>query len=175
MDILLSKLTKRGRPALTTNQDPTLQRIELALLRIMRSTTTRRAHRRWTREAGLDIAHVQSRILNEVCAHGPLRSADVARALDVEPPLVSREVKRLEEHGLISRAADGDDRRAHLVQATAAGRRTHAKYRATLDKNIDAAVRKWTRRDLEQLAVLLERFATDVTMSTAEQPGGKTC
>jgi DNA-binding MarR family transcriptional regulator len=123
----------------------------------------------------VDIAHAPYRILSEVCQRGPLRPADVARALDIDPPLVSREVKRLEEDGLISRAADGVDRRANLVQATAVGRRTHAKYRKALEKNVDASVRKWNRRDLEHLAGLLERFALDVTTPTSEHSGGKNC
>lgn len=160
---------------MTTDNAPSLQRIESALLQIMRSTSTRRAHRRWAREAGVDIAHAPYRILSEVCQHGPVRPADVARALDIDPPLVSREVKRLEEDGLISRAADGVDRRANLVQATAVGRRTHAKYRKALEKNVDASVRTWNRRDLEQLAGLLERFALDVTTPTSEHSGGKKC
>jgi DNA-binding MarR family transcriptional regulator len=128
----------------------------------MHSTTTGRAHRRWAREAGLDIGHVQYRILSHLCAHGPERSTNISRTLDIEPPLVSREVKRLEGQGLICRAADGEDRRAYLLHATAAGRQTHANYRVALDKNIDSAVRSWDRRDLDCLASLLERFAIDV-------------
>jgi hypothetical protein len=97
----------------------------------------------------------------------------VASAQDIDPPLISREIKQ-QEDGLISRAADGVDRSANLVQATAADRRTRQVPEGA-GKNIDASVRTWNRRDLEQLAGLLERFALDVTTPASENSEGEKC
>jgi DNA-binding MarR family transcriptional regulator len=142
---------------------PPLRRIEAALLGIMRTTATRRAHGRWTKQAGIDIGYVEFRILSAVCSAGRARSSEIAKLLDIEPPLVSREVGRLEDQGLVIRTPDGSDGRVRNIEATPAGRKIHERYRATLEMNIDAALRAWSESELEQLAVLLERFANDVT------------
>jgi DNA-binding MarR family transcriptional regulator len=143
--------------------DPPMRRIEAALVGIVRNTTTRRAHRRWTKEAGLDIPFVAFRILSAVCASGPTRSSSLAQMLDVQHTLVSREVGRLETEGLVERTADGKDRRARLVGATPAGMNIYRRYRVTLERNIDSAVSSWSEADLAQLATLLERFSRDVS------------
>lgn len=48
----------------------------------------------------------------------------------MNPTMVSRVVAALDEAGLVSRKADPDDRRAGLIEVTAAGRRTHDRLRA---------------------------------------------
>jgi DNA-binding MarR family transcriptional regulator len=145
--------------------DPPMRRIEAALVGIVRNTTTRRAHRRWTKEAGLEIPFVAFRILSAVCASGPTRSSSLAQMLDIQHTLVSREVGRLEEEGLVERTADAKDRRARLIGATPAGMTIYRRYRVTLERNIDSAVSSWSEADLMQLAALLERFSRDVTRS----------
>lgn len=56
----------------------------------------------------------------------PIRTADLAVALALRSPTVSRHVTRLEEMGLVQRTADPDDGRASLLTSSAEGRRTLA-------------------------------------------------
>ena len=48
---------------------------------------------------------------------------ELAAAEQVRPPTISRLVKDLERHGLVSRKADPGDERVQKVSATAKGRR----------------------------------------------------
>jgi DNA-binding MarR family transcriptional regulator len=47
-----------------------------------------------------------------------LRQADLARRLDVEPPTVTRMVRRMERSGLLERRKDPDDARAVRIHPT---------------------------------------------------------
>ena len=51
-----------------------------------------------------------------------LRQADLARRLAVEPPTVTRMVRRLERSGLVERRRDPDDARALRIHPTARSR-----------------------------------------------------
>lgn len=65
----------------------------------------------------------QHRLLVLVSADGPRRIGTLADDLGVNQSNASRLVARLAEQGLVQRAADPVDRRASVVEATAAGRR----------------------------------------------------
>jgi DNA-binding MarR family transcriptional regulator len=144
------------------DEDDPLPRIEAALTRILKLTNSRRAHRRWSRQAGVDIGYLALRVLSTACSLGPVRASQLATALDLEVPLVSRELARLEDQGLITRVADGTDRRARIIAATPEGKRVYRRYRSTLDRNRQAAVVGWDERELRKLATMLERFEVDI-------------
>ncbi len=54
-------------------------------------------------------------------AAGPVRPGDLAAREGVSPPTMTRIIASLEAAGLVARADDPQDRRAVLVEATAAG------------------------------------------------------
>lgn len=65
----------------------------------------------------------QHRLLVLVSADGPRRIGTLADDLGVNQSNASRLVDRLAEQGLVQRVTDPTDRRASVVEATAAGRR----------------------------------------------------
>jgi len=146
---------------MAADDDP-LPRIEAALTRIVKLTNSRRAHRRWARQAGVEIGYLALRVLATVCNRGPLRTSQLASAIDLEVPLVSRELSGLERRGLITREPDATDRRARIITATPDGKRMYRKFRSTLDRNQRAAVVGWDDRELRRLATMLERFEVDI-------------
>jgi DNA-binding MarR family transcriptional regulator len=87
-------------------------RLSLALGRLVRSLR---------REVGNGLGPSTLSSLGTLVACGPIRLGDLAAREGVAPPTLTRIVSALEEAGYASRSPDPADRRASLVQATAAG------------------------------------------------------
>jgi DNA-binding MarR family transcriptional regulator len=66
-------------------------------------------------------------VLFTIVREGPLRLSEVAEREDLNPTMLSRVAGTLADDGLIRRVPDPSDRRAALVEATAAGRRLREK------------------------------------------------
>lgn len=67
------------------------------------------------------------RALDEIDRGGKRNQDQLARAMRIEGATLTRHLDRMEADGLIVRRRDPDDRRASLVEATAAGRRLHGR------------------------------------------------
>jgi DNA-binding MarR family transcriptional regulator len=88
----------------------------------------------------------------------PLTLRALAERLAADPPYVTLMVDDLEERGLARRMPHPEDRRAKLVQLTAAGRAAAARADAILDEP-PAALRDVPADDLAALLRVLERVA----------------
>ncbi len=73
--------------------------------------------------AGSSLTPSQISVLFTTVRLGPLRLSELAEIESLNPTMLSRITAQLCDSGLIRRSADPGDRRAALVQATAAGRR----------------------------------------------------
>jgi len=118
-----------------------------------------RSARRLRQEAGTDLSPSLTAALATVEAHGPLTPSELAARERVQRPSITRIVGRLEELGLVARAADPADRRSALISATPAGRELLAAARtrkdAFLSERLDALAPA-DRATLERAAELLE-------------------
>jgi DNA-binding MarR family transcriptional regulator len=88
----------------------------------------------------------------------PARPSDLAGYFGVGKPTISRQLKVLEELGLIGREADPVDGRAHLLVLTAEGERRLNRARTARQQRFRALLGTWRREDVEQLARMLGRF-----------------
>ncbi|HRP08794.1 MAG TPA: MarR family transcriptional regulator [Gemmatimonadales bacterium] len=85
----------------------------------------------------------QDALLVEVCRNPGLRQSELADRLEVEPPTVTRMVRRMERGGLLERHSDPDDSRLVRIQPT---------QRARL---LEALVRRaWSDLDAEMIGRL---------------------
>jgi DNA-binding MarR family transcriptional regulator len=82
----------------------------------------------------------------------------LAERLAVDPPYVTVMVDDLEERGLVQRMPHPEDRRAKLVELTAAGRATAARADAILDEP-PAALHDAPAEDLAAVLRVIERLA----------------
>jgi DNA-binding MarR family transcriptional regulator len=118
-----------------------------------------RSARRMRQEAGTDLSPSLTAALATVERHGPLTPSELAARERVQRPTATRLVYRLEEAGLIARAADPGDRRSSLITVTPAGRELLAAARtrkdAFLSERLDALGPE-DRATLERAAALLE-------------------
>jgi DNA-binding MarR family transcriptional regulator len=92
---------------------------------------------------------------------GRVRVTDLATAVELDPSTVSRQVRHLEERGLVERTDDPDDRRAYRIRLSGEGR-----------SRLDAGARRrafvgdllgsWRTEDREQLRLLLNRLLDEL-------------
>jgi DNA-binding MarR family transcriptional regulator len=118
-----------------------------------------RTARRLRQEADTHLSPSLIAALATVERHGPLTPSELAARERVQRPTVTRVVARLEELGLVARAADPGDRRSSLISVTAPGRELLAAARtrkdAFLSERLDALSDE-DRATLERAAALLE-------------------
>jgi DNA-binding MarR family transcriptional regulator len=120
-----------------------------------------RLARRLRQEAGAELSPSQTAALATIENHGPLTPSEVAAREHVQRPTVTRVLARLEEAGLIERAADPTDRRSSLVSISQAGRDLLAAARTR--KNAYLAERLESldaddRATLDRAAAILEQM-----------------
>lgn len=108
--------------------------------------------------AGIGPARLSA--LSVIVYGGPVSLNDLARAEQVRPPTMSRIVDALESAGLARRRVNAEDRRAVLIEATAAGatmlrrgRRRRVQFLARRLKVLSAT----ERRELDQTLKALQR------------------
>jgi len=77
-----------------------------------------------------DLTPTQYSVLSLVHIRGPLGLTELTELEGLNPTMLSRIVKALDEAGLIRRMPDPDDLRAARVEATEEGARVHEQVRA---------------------------------------------
>jgi DNA-binding MarR family transcriptional regulator len=107
-------------------------------------------------------------ILMRAAEAGPLRPSALADALCVDLSTVSRQLATLEGRGWIERQPDDQDRRAHLVRMTEAGRQVlRHNVQARLDV-LTGSLAGWSSAELTSFAAQLTRFNAAVNEHTAQ-------
>jgi DNA-binding MarR family transcriptional regulator len=97
----------------------------------------------------------QLSVLGSVARQGPLRLSELAELETLNPTMLSRIVANLDEAGLVHRRSDPDDRRAGLVEVTAAGRRTHDRLKAQRAKVLLDGLHELDPRDVAAVEAAL--------------------
>lgn len=111
-------------------------------------------------ELGHDIAPGQLRLLRTLDrCDGPRRLGELAAALDVAPRSMTSKVDHAEEHGLVRRVPDPADRRATLVELTAAGHDLLDQASARRHEGVRARLETLTADEQRVLLDLLRRVA----------------
>jgi MarR family transcriptional regulator for hemolysin len=87
---------------------------------------------------------------------------DLARAVGIEGPTLTRHLDALERQGLVRRSQDASDRRAVVVELTAAGNAAHARLRdvvVAFDRRLRSGL---SQEDVDALRELLGRLEANV-------------
>ena len=130
-----------------------------------------RMARRLRQEAGADLSPSMTAALATIERHGPLTPSELAKRERVQRPTVTRVLARLEETGLVVRAADPQDRRCSLMSISGDGRALLEAMRerkdAFLARRIDA-LEPADREALDRAAAILERM-----LESAPKEGGE--
>lgn len=108
--------------------------------------------------AGLDLEVGAMSVLFAVLRLGPQRATDLARVLALDPSTTSRHLSSLIRRGYAHRVPDPEDGRAHLVDATDAGREIHGHVAAVRDRMLGDLLAGWPTQDVADLARLMSQF-----------------
>ena len=115
------------------------------------------------RAVGLGVTRAQWKVLFRLERQPGLRQIELADMLDIEPITLSRIVDRLEEAGLVERAADPADRRVWRLHVTAKAQPLIAKLHEVSDEMIAEAFAGLEPREIEITRKVLARTRENVS------------
>lgn len=105
-----------------------------------------------------DLQPVGYRLLSTLVRTGPLHAGALAGLLSTDKSVVSRQVRILEDLGLIERRVDPSDRRASFLVATPPAIEKVNEARVADQARLYRSLRKWGVDDVGRLADLLARL-----------------
>jgi DNA-binding MarR family transcriptional regulator len=101
-------------------------------------------------------------LAKQLMCHDGMRLSDLAAKVELDASTVSRQIKQLEDKGIVERTPDPADGRASLVRLTDEGHRTiQAGFRRRFER-IRSALEPWSQQDRDVLQKLLTRLAADL-------------
>lgn len=137
-----------------------------SLAMLSRQASLLRLHELVSARGGLTLDRSAYPLLNQILAlQGQAdggRLTDIAEGLGVAVPTVSRQVRQLEDLGLVVRTKDPIDARAILLEVTDAGVDALQRMREEWRKTVAEILEPWPQKDREILGELLERFALEL-------------
>jgi len=130
-----------------------------------------RAHRALAAALLAEIGlHPGQEALAFLLVDGPRSPGELAAALWVEPPTVTKMVQRMERAGLVERSPSATDRRVQLISLTAAGERSASAARQVWTTLEAASTEGLSAKERDQLVRLLDRCAQGLEAHLAERP-----
>jgi DNA-binding MarR family transcriptional regulator len=135
------------------------------------SARSARQHERIVRAVGAPISGSGLLTLRVVERYGPIAGSELARRLQVDQSTASRHVRPLEDLGLVTRTADGTDRRVAWLQVTGDGQRLLDRARDVALHDFDAALADWTPSDRRTLGALLDRLRASLLAAEVDESG----
>ena len=142
--------------------DPGVESVSDSLALLTRQASLMRLHDIVSNRAGLTLERSAYPLLNQILTLRTGRLSDVAAGLKVAVPTVSRQVRQLEDLGLVARTQDPMDARAIILQVTSAGLDALQRMREEWRRTVAEILESWPGKDREILGELLERFALDL-------------
>jgi DNA-binding MarR family transcriptional regulator len=133
-----------------------------SLAMLTRQASLMRLHDLVSNRGGLTLERSAYPLLNQILALQGGRLSDIAAGLKVAVPTVSRQVRQLEELGLVIRSQDPIDGRAILLEVTPAGLDALQRMREEWRKTVAGILESWPGKDREILGELLERFVVEL-------------
>jgi DNA-binding MarR family transcriptional regulator len=115
--------------------------------------------------AGANLTSTETTVLGSAVRSGPVGLSRLADEEGMNPTMVSRVVRHLEEVGLVVRRPDPADGRAGFIEPTAAGRRLDGRIRTERTDALNQVVDRLEpaeRRSLAEALPVLERIAKDL-------------
>jgi DNA-binding MarR family transcriptional regulator len=114
------------------------------------------------REAGISLDRALFPLLVGIERKGPIGVGELADRVGRDYTTVSRQVAKLESLGLVARRQSKGDNRVREATITAKGRAMTDALDAARERLASTLLADWNKKDLQQLARLLRRFADDL-------------
>jgi DNA-binding MarR family transcriptional regulator len=130
-----------------------------------------RLHRQFMKRrlGASDVHPGQGMCLNALLRHDGMPQRDLAAAMHVAPPTLSRMLRSMEDAGLVERRDDEADQRLTRVHLTAAGRALAEQARAALADHVPVAIAALTPEERVELARLLDKLSASIARSLDDE------
>lgn len=146
----------------TGGNDPDLQRLQRSMERLLRLSASRKRHANLTIEADVGISPPGAVLLRRIVESGPVALGELSQSTGMDPAATSRQVRMLEETGLVERVVTPADRRVSLLSATAEGRAAHDRLTAVSGQHLHDVMRTWSATDRARFADLFTRMVDEM-------------
>jgi DNA-binding MarR family transcriptional regulator len=113
-------------------------------------------------EAGVSLDRALFPLLIVIERKGPLGVVELSELVGRDYTTVSRQIAKLSTLGLIKRRPSKTDQRVREAVITVKGREMASAIDAARARMATLLFAKWSRRDLQDLARLMRRFADDL-------------
>lgn len=123
---------------------------------------------------GEGLTPTQASLLGLISYRGPLGSAELAELEGLNPTMVSRVIRKLDDDGLIRRLPDPSDLRAVRIEITEDGNLVNERVRELRTKAVSECVERLpeqTARELLQALPAMEALAEELKAARSD-PGG---
>ncbi|WP_434114342.1 MarR family winged helix-turn-helix transcriptional regulator [Paraburkholderia caffeinilytica] len=139
-----------------------IRELHLALISIVSVMNRPELDEKMVREAGISLDRALFPLLVMVERLGPIGVVDLAGRVGRDHTTVSRQVAKLESHGLIERRAGSEDGRVRQAAITPKGKAMTDAVDAARDRLGRALFTRWDQKEIDDLVRLLQRFAEDI-------------
>jgi DNA-binding MarR family transcriptional regulator len=116
-------------------------------------------------EAGVSLDRALFPLLIAVERRGSIGVVELAELVGRDYTTVSRQITKLDGLGLVKRQASKTDNRVRGLVITAKGKGMTSAIHAARERMAGVLFAKWSKRDLQNLARLMRRFADDFQSS----------
>lgn len=121
-------------------------------------------------EATAGMTPTQISVLLSIVAHGPLRAGTLAEHESLNPTMLSRVLAILCERGVVRRVPDPSDRRATLVEATAAGRKLRERMRRERNAKLEPLLDELTAKERSAIVAALPALESLAELLAGRRP-----
>jgi DNA-binding MarR family transcriptional regulator len=158
-------------PEVKVRREPDLLAIHDFTTLVAANARSSRQRDRVLRAAGVPLTAAGLSVLRIVERHGPIAVSEVARRLSVDQSTVSRQIRPVEELGLVAREIDDADRRVAWLTLTDEGTTLLRRVDDVALHDFDVALADWSPADRARLAQLLARFREDLLANQLDESG----
>jgi DNA-binding MarR family transcriptional regulator len=148
------------RTAIGDDRAAALRRVEDAFAGFMSRSALPRLRQRVTEAVGAGVDFAAFPLLGRIAMWGPIRPSELSDRMGLDLSTVSRRITDLEKEGMVRRAPDPDDRRAHLLEVTPKGERVVQRLRQARSSMLEEALEGWSTGEIRALAASLDRFTS---------------
>ncbi len=106
-----------------------------------------------------DLQPLGYQVLTSIASGKATSASAIIERLQTDKSAVSRQVRQLEQLGLVESIRDPEDRRARVLVATPLAQEKVAQARAKYEGRIGERLKRWSAEDLDHFADLLDGLA----------------
>jgi DNA-binding MarR family transcriptional regulator len=136
--------------------------VTAAIQTLFRLGGSRRIHQQQTAAAGVSLSPQALRVLERTVEAEQTTPGQLAHRLDLDPAVVTRLLRQLEDAGLVTRTRSSEDGRVSTVEPTPDGLDAFGRVRDVIWDQVRRALGGWPSEDVAALAELLGRLVSDV-------------